>query len=129
MVGSRAWLLLAAADLSAFTTTSGVAYLLRARTRPGTALNWLGFIEGTALASRVQDRVLLQHHRIEVLVTRASGDPAIEPTLAAARELDLPVIVARRPAPEIGAEVASIDAALGWIRLLLETGDQRSATV
>jgi precorrin-6A/cobalt-precorrin-6A reductase len=43
------------------------------------------------------ERKVLREHRIDVLVTRDSGSERTAAKLAAARELRLPVLVARRP--------------------------------
>ena len=47
----------------------------------------------------VQERSLLDRHAIDVLVCKASGGAATEAKIIAARELGLPVIMVRRPAP------------------------------
>ena len=65
--------------------------------------------------SLVEERHLLRRHRIDVLVCKASGGAATEAKLIAARELGLPVIMVRRPPPEPGRAVETIDAALDWL--------------
>ncbi len=62
-----------------------------------------------------EERHLLQRHAIEVMVSKASGGEATEAKLVAAREASLPVIMVRRPPPEPGEAVISVEAALGWI--------------
>jgi precorrin-6A/cobalt-precorrin-6A reductase len=60
---------------------------------------------------------------IDVLVSKASGGVATEAKIIAARELSLPVIILRRPAPEPGEAVETVEAALDWLavaRLLPE---------
>ena len=61
------------------------------------------------------ERQLLQHHAIDVLVCKASGGAATEAKLIAARELGMPVIMVRRPPPEPGEAVDTIEAALDWL--------------
>jgi precorrin-6A/cobalt-precorrin-6A reductase len=61
------------------------------------------------------ERTLMEATRIELLVSRASGGPATEPKLIAARDLGLPVILIERPAPPPGETVDSVEAALGWL--------------
>ena len=61
------------------------------------------------------ERALLAEHRIDCLVTRASGGEATAAKLAAARALGLPVVMVRRPAPPPGAHAASVADALSWI--------------
>ncbi|MEM7043125.1 MAG: cobalt-precorrin-6A reductase [Pseudomonadota bacterium] len=59
---------------------------------------------------------LLKEHRIDALVTKASGGSSTYAKIAAARRLGLPVVMIRRPEPPPGALVSDIDAALVWIR-------------
>jgi precorrin-6A/cobalt-precorrin-6A reductase len=50
-----------------------------------------------------------------VLVCKASGGAATEAKIIAARELGIPVIMVRRPAPEPGDAVENVEAALDWL--------------
>lgn len=61
------------------------------------------------------ERALMAEERIELLISRASGGPATEPKLIAARELALPVVLLERPAPPPGEVVESVAAALDWL--------------
>ena len=61
------------------------------------------------------ERALLADHRIDCLVTRASGGEATAAKLAAARALGLPVVMVRRPAPPPGPGAPSVEDALTWI--------------
>lgn len=56
---------------------------------------------------------LLRHHRVEVLVTKASG--GADGKLWAARMLGLPVVMVARPPPPDGPIVPDADAALRWL--------------
>lgn len=63
------------------------------------------------------ERALLRDRRIEVLVTKDSGGPDTAAKLDAARELGVPVVVVDRPPLPAGGEVvASVAAALEWLR-------------
>ena len=59
---------------------------------------------------------LLEEHRIDILVTKASGGQSTYAKIAAARRLRLPVIMIQRPPPPPGPIVQSIDDALAWLR-------------
>ena len=65
------------------------------------------------------ERALLADHRIDCLVTRASGGEATAAKLAAARALGLPVVMVRRPAPPPGPRASSVEEALSWIEARL----------
>jgi precorrin-6A/cobalt-precorrin-6A reductase len=56
---------------------------------------------------------LLRRHRIDVLVTKDSGGG--DAKMLAARQLGLPVIVVRRPAPPPVTLVATVDQAAIWV--------------
>lgn len=59
---------------------------------------------------------LLREHHIDVVVTKASGGKATYAKIAAARQLDLPVIMIRRPAPPDGPKAESLNAAQTWLQ-------------
>ena len=65
--------------------------------------------------AEADERALLAEHRIDCLVTRASGGEATVAKLAAARALGLPVVMVRRPPPPPGTQAGSVDDALAWI--------------
>jgi precorrin-6A/cobalt-precorrin-6A reductase len=57
---------------------------------------------------------LIDHHRIDVVVTKNSGGELTVAKLDAARERKLPVIVVRRPPRPATETVADVAAAAGW---------------
>lgn len=59
--------------------------------------------------------LLLNEHRIEVLVSKNAGGDATVAKLHAARALGLPVVMVSRPAKPAGDVVASVSAALAWL--------------
>ena len=65
--------------------------------------------------AEVDERALLADHRIDCLVTRASGGEATAAKLAAARALGLPVVMVRRPAAPPGPSAPTVEEALTWI--------------
>jgi precorrin-6A/cobalt-precorrin-6A reductase len=58
---------------------------------------------------------LMREHRIDVLVTKDSGGAQTEAKLLAAREMRVPVVVVRRPAPPDVPTVATVDDAVSWL--------------
>ncbi|OIK26304.1 cobalt-precorrin-6A reductase [Streptomyces malaysiense] len=70
-----------------------------------------------------RERELLDHHRIDVLVTKDSGGAATAPKLTAAREAGLPVVVVRRPPVPAGVPVLPDPGeAARWVRAHLGRG-------
>ena len=61
------------------------------------------------------ERSLLRERRVELLVSKNSGGAATYPKLAAARELQVPVIMVDRPPPEPGDRVETAEDALRWL--------------
>jgi precorrin-6A/cobalt-precorrin-6A reductase len=57
---------------------------------------------------------LIDHHRIDVVVTKDSGGELTVAKLDAAREREMPVIVVRRPARPTTETVADVAAAAAW---------------
>ena len=116
-VGRRAWLTVGAGSVAAFTSATGVRFLVRLVDPPRERLP-LRFHEvvlGRGPFSLVEERHLLQRHAIDVVVCKASGGGATEAKLVAARELSLPVIMVRRPPAEPGPSVETVEAALDWL--------------
>ena len=116
-VGRRAWLTVGAGELAAFAPATGMRFVVRLIDPPLEMLP-LPFEEvvlGRGPFSVAEERRLIEHHRIDVLVSKASGGSATEAKLIAAREVGLPVIMVRRPPSEPGPAVDTVDAALDWL--------------
>jgi precorrin-6A/cobalt-precorrin-6A reductase len=115
--GRRTWLTLGSGDLAAFAGVTNVRFLVRMidppRQRP--PLRFHEIVLGRGPFSLVEERQLIERHAIEILVSKASGGGATEAKLVAAREASLPVIMIRRPPPEPGEAVPTVEAALAWL--------------
>jgi precorrin-6A/cobalt-precorrin-6A reductase len=116
-VGKRAWLTVGAGAVGAFAASDRVRYLVRLIDKPRAALplRCCEVVLGRGPFGVAEERQLLQRYAIDVLVCKASGGAATEAKLIAARELSLPVIMVRRPPPEPGPAVETVEAALDWL--------------
>jgi precorrin-6A/cobalt-precorrin-6A reductase len=116
-VGRRAFLTVGSSEIAPFAAASGVRFLIRLVDPPRERLP-LRFHEvvlGRGPFTFAAERHLLERHAIDVLVCKASGGKATEAKIAAARELSLPVVIVRRPPPEPGEAVDTVEAALDWL--------------
>lgn len=63
------------------------------------------------------ERDLMRAHRADVLVTKDSGGPLTAAKLDAAQELDVPVVVVRRPPAPAGVRTVSrVEEVLAWLQ-------------
>jgi precorrin-6A/cobalt-precorrin-6A reductase len=112
---ARAFLTIGRQGLDAFAST-GLWTLARCVDAPEPRPTWCTLILARGPFSVVDELALLREHRIDVLVTKDSGGPATSAKLEAARQLQLPVVVIRRPALPAGLEtVESVDEAVHWV--------------
>ena len=107
-------------NVSAFTQLSSYWFLVRLIDPPAVPLPLATHKLVIARAPFTVDGEveLMRSHRIDMLVTKASGGRATEAKLAAARALKVPVLLIERPrtpAGAYGARVDSVAAALDWI--------------
>jgi precorrin-6A/cobalt-precorrin-6A reductase len=116
-LGTRAFLAIGAGGLEKFARAEGVHFFVRLIDPPPRALPLPQheIVLGRGPFALAEERLLLRRHRIDVLVCKASGGAATEAKLIAARELALPVIMVRRPRPEPGPAVETVEAALLWL--------------
>jgi precorrin-6A/cobalt-precorrin-6A reductase len=116
-VGRRVWLTVGASEIACFSAVSGVRFLVRVIDPPRRPLplRLCEVIVGRGPFTLTEERRLLERYAIDVLVCKASGGTATEAKIIAARELNLPVVMVRRPVPEPGETVDTIEAALDWL--------------
>jgi precorrin-6A/cobalt-precorrin-6A reductase len=114
-LGRRAFLTVGHRDLEAF-AGQDLWFLVRTIEPPGPSpLRRVEWIIGRGPFSVADEIALLRAHDIDVLVTNASGGEATYAKLVAARRLDLPVLMVRRPPTPPGPVVDSVEAALAWL--------------
>jgi precorrin-6A/cobalt-precorrin-6A reductase len=104
-------------ELAAFSEVRDVWFLVRLIDPPRDTPPIAGheIILGRGPFTLAEERRIIEHHAIDVLVTKASGGAATETKLIAARAAGLPVVMVRRPPPPPGPLVSSVEAALDWV--------------
>ncbi len=114
----RAFLTLGRLELKAFMSAPQHDYLVRSVDRLASPLAFQ-HIEARGPFAFEDEIALLREHRIEVLVTKNSGGAATYAKIAAARALQLPVIMIQRPsyATPLAAEQVfeNVEALLAWL--------------
>jgi len=116
-LGNRVFLTVGTRALEHFVELRETWFLVRLIDAPAEPLPLAQaeLILGRGPFDAANERQLLVHHRIDLLVTRASGGAATKGKIAAARGLGLPVLMLRRPAPPPGEAVETIDDAVDWL--------------
>ena len=108
------FLTLGPGDLDAFAGLGDRRFVLR-RIDPGPSpLPGADVVLARGPFDLAAERRLFDDYGIGTLVTRASGGAATEAKIAAARERNMPVVMIRRPPPERGPRVSSVEEAVGW---------------
>ena len=116
-VGRRAFLTVGAGEIASFAAATGVQFLVRLIDLPRQPLplRCHEVVTGRGPFTLAEERHRLERHAIDVLVCKASGGAPTEAKIVAARELGLPVIMVRRPPPEPGDAVDTVEAAVDWL--------------
>lgn len=127
-LGQRAWLTIGRQGVGAFAGVRTCWFLIRCIQSPDPPLPEHHEIVLDRGPYTVDGELaLIDHHRIDVLVTKESGGAATDAKLEAARARGLPVIVVRRP-PTLGVEsVSTVSAAADWALSVLDGGAVRAA--
>jgi precorrin-6A/cobalt-precorrin-6A reductase len=132
-IGRRCFLTVGAGELDAFAAVRDVHFVVRLIDPPKAPLPLLSheIVLGRGPFALEEERKLLRQHSIDVLAAKASGGNGAAAKLAAAREANLPVVLVRRPKPELGPRVEDVEAALAWLdaRLVGATGDRLQAVL
>jgi precorrin-6A/cobalt-precorrin-6A reductase len=123
----RAFLTLGRNELAPFAAAPQHFYLIRSvdPVEPPLAVPHPVYLTGRGPFDEADERELLSHHRIDVIVAKNSGGAATYGKIAAARSLGLPVIVLARPArPQVTA-AASVEEALARLDHVLTSETAR----
>ncbi len=116
-IARRAWLTVGAGEIACFAAATGVRFLVRLVDPPRRPLplRFCQVVIGRGPFTLAEERHRIERHAIDVLVCKASGGAATEAKIIAARELSLTVVMVRRPFPEPGEAVESVEDALDWL--------------
>lgn len=120
-LGTRIFLSFGGRELAAFASLRGKWFLVR-RIEPPVerlSLDDYALTLGRGPFTLEGEIRLLREHRIDVLVTKASGGDATRAKLDAARALSLPVVMIAPPRPQAGLTVATVEEAMRCIAAAL----------
>ena len=116
-LAQRIWLTIGTTGLSAFSEMTRAWFLIRTigPLEPPPPLARFIHIRARGPFTLESERAVIAEHRIDALVTKASGGQASEAKLTAARERGIPVVMIRRPAAVSGSSAETLDGALDWV--------------
>lgn len=116
-LGRRAFLTIGHSEIAAFSGIDKIHFLVRLVDPPAAALPLVSHevILGRGPFTFAAERHMMERYAIDMLVAKASGGSATAAKLDAARALDIPVVMLRRPIVESGKSVESVAEALAWI--------------
>ena len=100
---------------AAFAAVTGVHFVVRLIAPGSPPLADCTVVTGRGPFTEAGEAALLRVHRIDVVVSKASGGAATYPKIAAARALGIPVLMIRRPPPPPGPAVSSLVDAVAWV--------------
>jgi len=119
-IGSRAFLTVGIGELDPFRNMDEIWSLVRVVDEPSTPL-----LNGPHLTIAMRgpfaeddELALLQRYNIDVVVTKHAGGDATYGKLAAARQLNIPVLMVKRPPTEHG-DTCAPDGVLSWLSSIL----------
>lgn len=117
----RAFLTVGAGGLEAFSKVEGVWFLVRLIKEPEEPLPLADYqlIVARPPHTLESERALIDHHRIDTLVTKQSGGTMGEAKIIAAHETGITTIAVMRPPPEPGPRVETVEEALAWVKELI----------
>ena len=98
-LGRRVFLTVGAQEIAPFAARGGPFYLVRLIEEPARklALRHYALVLGRGPFALAEELALMSAFAIDLVVSKASGGPATEAKIAAARGLGIPVVLVRRP--------------------------------
>ena len=116
-LGRRPFLTVGTSMMMAFSGVDGCTFLVRQITGEGESPPLPDYrrVLGRGPFTVESERELMEAHGVDLLITKASGGPATEAKILAARELGLPVLRIRRPPEEPGPKARTVADAVDWV--------------
>ncbi|MDA1091197.1 MAG: cobalt-precorrin-6A reductase [Proteobacteria bacterium] len=120
-VARRIFLTTGLGGLEAFSGLDDLWFLVRLIDAPKAPppLAEYQLITGAPPYTLEEESRLLTEHDIDTLVTKDSGGAGTEAKIVAASDAGITIILVRRPPPEPGPVVATVDAAFAWVQGLI----------
>jgi precorrin-6A/cobalt-precorrin-6A reductase len=111
-------------EIAAFEAAPQHRYLVRSvdPVDPPLAVPQAIYVQARGPFREEDDRALLAAHAIDVVVSKNSGGAAAYGKIAAARTLDIEVVLLRRPTLPDAPSVATIEAVFAWLDRRLDHG-------
>jgi precorrin-6A/cobalt-precorrin-6A reductase len=123
----RVFVALGRNELAPFNESPQHFYLIRSvdPVNPPLLLPQVAYVTGRGPFSEADDRALMTEHRIETVIAKNSGGSATYGKIAAARELDIAVIMLRRPPAPAAPAIETVQDALDWLDHALTSATAR----
>ncbi|MGA9207583.1 MAG: cobalt-precorrin-6A reductase [Terriglobales bacterium] len=123
----RVFVALGRNELAAFKDAPQHHYLIRSvdPVDPPLPLPHVSYVTGRGPFSEANDRALMAAHGIEVVIAKNSGGSATYGKIAAARALDIGVIMVQRPPAPAAPAVETAEDALAWLDHALTSATAR----
>jgi precorrin-6A/cobalt-precorrin-6A reductase len=116
VIGQRVFLTVGRTDLAAFASCEDTWFLVRLIDLPDVPLPLPAYqlIAGRGPFAAAAEQRLLEEHKIDALVCKASGGEATRAKLVAARRRGIPVLMIERPPAPEGLVADNIGAVVDW---------------
>lgn len=104
-------------NLDAFEPYPDIHFVIRVIEEPETlpAIEKVTLVKGRPPYSLDSELALMEEHQIDALLSKQSGGESTVAKITAAMRKQIPIVLLRRPLPEPGESVDSVEAALQWL--------------
>jgi precorrin-6A/cobalt-precorrin-6A reductase len=127
-VPARIFLSIGRQELAAFAAAPQHHYIARTIDPPDVTLPPdIRFVYDRGPFDAATEEAFLKHERVEIIVSKNSGGNATYPKIAAARRLQIPVVMIARPHKPHGTVLDDADAAMRWLEAQLTHGERSTS--